>query len=122
MKTKFLSCLFAAAAAAMMLACGCEAREDDAEYMISISPAGGRLRSGASRVFTASGGVNYRWSLSDNSLGYLSASTGKSVRYTATDKSGTQTITVEGNLYSVYGEYQVDENTTTATATVLQGE
>lgn len=54
---------------------------------VSISPSDEiNLAEGQSQIYTASGGdgVNYTWSISDSSLGWLSTTKGPSTRYTST--------------------------------------
>jgi hypothetical protein len=62
---------------------------------LSLSATATTLSSdGAKSILTASGGTSpYTWSMSDDSLGGLSATTGNSVTYTR-NHSGTQVITV----------------------------
>jgi len=63
----------------------------------TIDIAGSSLSVGA----TASGGSgSYTWSLSNNSLGTLNATTGASVTYTANPVTGSQTITVRDSTDS----------------------
>lgn len=102
MKTKlpgFRIFSVAAASAAITLAtaifCGCESADS---YEISVKPGDATVTSASPKVaLTASGWRDYQWALSDTSLGYLSASKGASVVYTArsgTFVGGRQTITV----------------------------
>ena len=51
--------------------------------------------------FTASGGSNYRWSISDKSIGrieVINKSNNSEARYYAVTDSGTQRITVSGTV------------------------
>ena len=90
---------FAAFGAAIVLAaaaiCGCESADS---YEITVKPGDATVTSASPSVaLTASGWSDYQWSLSDTSLGYLSASKGASVVYTArsgTFLGGRQTVTV----------------------------
>jgi len=62
---------------------------------LAISPSGNiSMNVQAGQSFTASGGSgSYSWSLSNNSIGEISTTTGLSTKYTAT-ATGTQTISV----------------------------
>lgn len=101
MKTKLPGLKQAALLAALPLAalvaavCGCESADS---YEISVKPGDATVTSASPKVaLTASGWRDYQWALSDTSLGYLSASKGASVVYTArsgTFAGGRQTITV----------------------------
>lgn len=101
MKTKLPGLKQASLLAALPLAalvaavCGCESADS---YEISVKPGDATVTSASPKVaLTASGWRDYQWALSDTSLGYLSASKGASVVYTArsgTFAGGRQTITV----------------------------
>jgi len=61
---------------------------------LSVSPAIANVNSGSSQVFTASGGTApYTWSTSNNGIGSVSPTEGRSVTYSAT-AVGAQTLTV----------------------------
>ena len=110
----------AIAVAALVLA-GCESPDEDVDASISISPAGCELGLGKSRAFTAVGGRDYKWSLENKTIGYLSNSTGPTARYTAV-AAGTQTITVTATADSIEGGRLVTVKDCEATATVIQSE
>jgi len=77
----------------VLLFSGCET-ESVTQTDIKVEPNYAGLPVGQSMTLTASGWNNYRWSLSESSIGHLSAYTGRSVVYTATAGRGsTQTIT-----------------------------
>ena len=82
-------------ASALIVAGGCES-EGEYDSAISITPGSCQLSINQSKIFTASGGENYRWSVGDSSLGTISSSTGSSVTYTATSLAGNQVLTVTG--------------------------
>lgn len=115
---RFSACALAIAALAFT---GCESPDDDVDGYISISPSGCNIAAGQSRAFTANGGRDYKWSVSNPSLGYLSASSGTTVRYTATSESGTQTITVTGTAEGIESGMLTVVKDCEATATVNQG-
>ena len=80
---------------------------------ITISPTTQTLSNGGTQTFSASGGSGYTWTLSNRSLGELDRYEGESVTYTSKSSSGTQRITVSGN---------VGGQTKSATATVTHGD
>lgn len=63
---------------------------------LNISPGNATLSGGQTAEFTASGGYNYAWSLSDTSSGSLSSATGSKTTFTctATNTSAPKTITL----------------------------
>jgi hypothetical protein len=69
-------------AAGCILFVGCEA-ESANQAGITISPASATLSYGESVEFTASGWRDYKWSLTDASLGTLSRTSGDSTIYTS---------------------------------------
>ncbi len=77
---------------------GCET--DSAESDIRINPSAATVRTGQSITFTAEGGYDYKWSLSNNSIGYLSGSRGAVVVYTATGGGSNeqQTLTLTSTI------------------------
>lgn len=78
---------------------GCES--DSADQQITVSPGGATIAAGQAISFTASGGYDYTWSISDPNLGYLNTRTGPTVIYTASSSSSSgsvQTITVVSNI------------------------
>ncbi len=72
MKTFTLLSLLAMAALSVMVFSGCET--ESANAPVYINPSAATVSGGESVTFTAEGGYDYRWSLSDAALGYLSAS------------------------------------------------
>ena len=99
--------LCAISALALVIAGGCES-EKDYDSEIAISPVACKLNVNQSKVFTATGGENFRWSLKDPALGSLSSTAGSSVIYTATSLSGNQILTVTGT--NIYGEEKAAAN------------
>ena len=99
--------LCAISAAALVLAGGCES-EKDYDSEISISPAACKLNVNQSKVFTATGGENFRWTVSNPELGSLSSTAGSTVIYTATSLTGSQILTVTGE--NIYGEEKAAAN------------
>jgi hypothetical protein len=90
---------------AIALQTGCETQSAEGNS-VHIEPQVASLYEGQYQDFTASGGFSYTWSLSDESLGYLSSKTGPSVRYFSrvdpADNSGAtvQRLTVTSELGS----------------------
>ncbi len=80
MKYKYVGMSPMALAVSLLLA-GCEV--DSVSSRISVTPSSAVVRKGQSVRFHAEGGYDYRWSLSDHSLGILSQTTGDSVVYTS---------------------------------------
>ena len=99
--------LCAISALALVIAGGCES-EKGYDSEIAISPVACKLNVNQSKVFTATGGENFRWSLKDPALGSLSSTAGSSVIYTATSLSGNQILTVTGT--NIYGEEKAAAN------------
>ena len=99
--------LCAISAMALVMAGGCESEKDD-DSVISISPMSCKIKVHESRVFTASGGQNLRWTLKDPSLGTLSSTAGSTVTYVASSHSGDQILTVTGE--NAYGEEKSPAN------------
>ena len=99
--------LCAFSAMALVFAGGCESeKEDDSE--ISISPVSCKMKIYESKVFTATGGEKYNWTVQNPSLGTLSSTAGATVIYTASSQTGDQVITVSG--VNVYGEEKAAAN------------
>lgn len=89
--------LFSALAAiSLAFLAGCE-DEPIAGHAVEINPSYARVRLNQSVTLTASGGWNYRWTLDNRDAGTLSATTGRSVVYTARKEGVTQHVTVTGN-------------------------
>ena len=99
--------LCAVSVVALVIAAGCESEKDD-DSVISISPMSCKIKMHESRVFTASGGQNLRWTLKDPSLGTLSSTAGSTVTYVASSHSGDQILTVTGE--NAYGEEKSPAN------------
>jgi hypothetical protein len=63
---------------------GCDVSDaKSASEPITVEPASAVLAKGQSQEFTASGGYDYRWTLSDQSVGVLNPRTGNRVVFTA---------------------------------------
>ena len=77
---RLLSALGALAAAVLAFAPGCESSEAND---VTIAPGHATVSKGGSVVLSASGWGNFRWSLSNNDIGVLSATVGKRVVYTS---------------------------------------
>jgi len=79
---------------------GCESNSADTQ--VTIEPGGASIAAGQSIAFTASGGYDYTWSLSDGALGTLNTRTGPTVIYTASSSSSAsgsvQTLTVVSTI------------------------
>ena len=100
---------------------GCET-EPLSEHSMEITPNSANLMINESVTLTASGGWNYKWSLSDNTAGNLSRLTGQRVIYTATKEGVTQTVTVTGNGSTSNSSSNATDNAVfKATATIVQG-
>ncbi len=99
--------LCAISALALIIAGGCES-EKDYDSEITISPVTCKLSVNQSKVFTATGGENFRWTLKDPALGSLSSTAGSTVIYTATSLAGSQILTVTGT--NIYGEEKAAAN------------
>ncbi len=83
--------LCACTAVALAFSAGCESAEAND---VRISPGHAEVSKGGMVGLTASGWDNFRWTLSDDSIGTLSATVGRSVVYTATGSGeGTQRVT-----------------------------
>ena len=107
MYTRWFLC--AISAVALVFAGGCESEKDD-DSEISITPMSCKIKVHESRVFTASGGQNLRWSVQNPSLGTLSTTSGSTVTYMASSLSGDQILTVVGE--NAYGEEKSPANAT----------
>jgi hypothetical protein len=99
--------LCAVSAMALVIAGGCES-EKDYESEIAISPVACKIKVNESKVFTATGGENFQWSLKDPALGSISSTAGSTVIYTATSHAGNQILTVIGT--NIYGEEKAAAN------------
>ncbi len=109
--------LLAAAAAALAAALfsGCET-ESAATQTATVTPNYARLSKGQSVALSAAGGWNYRWTLSDDTFGYLDKTAGAKVTYTATKEGVTQTVTLQAVFSSDGSSYSQ------AQATIVQGD
>ena len=72
---------------------GCES--DSATTRIAIAPPSATISVGQSITFTASGGYDYAWSLSDSTLGTLSTTTGDATTYTSIHDPGPSNSVVQ---------------------------
>jgi hypothetical protein len=81
-------------AAALVVLAGCET-EPVSTMQVQVTPETATVYDGQSIEFTASGGVEYTWSLSDETLGILSTRHGAKTVYTSVkDANATQALTV----------------------------
>lgn len=97
MKTFTLLSLLAVMTLGVIVFVGCETESADAP--VHINPAAATVLKGESVTFTASGGYDYKWSLSNNEIGHLSTSTGKSTVYTSlSDTDNQQTLTLTSTI------------------------
>ena len=89
----FLCCL-----AVGFMACD----NESASNRITVEPPYVRLHKGESVTFTASGGYDYFWTLSDNALGRLNTRNGPRVIYTsfstASSSGAVQTVSVNATI------------------------
>lgn len=92
-----------AACASFLVLAGCEV--DSANSSVEITPANVRLSYGQAQNFTASGGYDYAWSLSDSSMGTLNPRTGPTVTYIhyGSTSNSVQTITVVSSVQAAGG-------------------
>jgi len=67
---------------------------DGSDLQVFITPPGATVSNNEKVQFTASGGRDYQWSLSDSSLGFLSTRTGKQTLYTANAVTPTGSVSV----------------------------
>lgn len=73
---------------ALLCSGGCEVKSA-AKVDVSVTPARAELRRGESVDLTASGWEDFRWTLSNNNIGTLSATVGRTVVYTSTRSGST---------------------------------
>jgi len=106
MKNKYLAASLAAMACLVLA--GCEA--DSVSSRISVTPSSATIRKGQSLTFHAEGGYDYQWSLSDHSLGVLSAATGDSVTYTSIYEPAEGSTAVQVLTCSSFVEGQAGSN------------
>lgn len=86
--------------ALVALPCLQSCETQDSGGAITITPAYAEIRAGQSITLTASGGINYTWSLATSGAGGLSRTTGNSVLFIAPSSLTTtteQVITVTSN-------------------------
>lgn len=127
MKRIGLVIVCALAALAPLFFLGCEA-ESTADLQLDLIPRSATLSNGQSAVFTVYGGFDYRWSLSDDTIGNLNIRTGNQVIYTDTStNSGTQYLTVQSYIIGASGSAPTNVVSTnqpstsaTITATIKQ--
>ena len=121
----FFICCFAAAASLLFL--GCEATSS-ADLQLLLNPRSASLHYGQQQKFTVSGGFDYRWSLSDETIGVLDTRSGNQVVYTDTStNSVNQILTVQSFISGASGNNPtniVSTNQVTggavASATIIQ--
>ncbi len=114
MKILIRACFLPTVLAALIAILGCET-ESASDNSVRITPARVRVNNGQQVQFTASGGFTYSWSISDSSLGFISAKTGPTTTYTANFSPPTNSVTVQTlTVTSVVGSGG-SNNTTTAT-------
>ena len=92
MKKILASILIPLAAACLLTICGCET--DSANAPVYITPSSVSVAPGQSVEFTASGGYDYKWGLSDGTLGTLSTRSGPITVYTAGSHIGSTNATL----------------------------
>ena len=103
MKAIWVVFICCCAAAASLLFIGCEATSS-ADLQLTLNPRSATLHSGDSQTFTVSGGFDYRWSLSDETIGVLDTRSGNKVVYTDTSTNGVnQTLTVQSFISGASG-------------------
>ena len=64
------------------------------DLQVFIMPPGATVNNGEKVQFTASGGFDYQWAISDSSLGFLSTRTGKHTVYTANNVTPTGSVSL----------------------------
>jgi hypothetical protein len=92
---------------------GCES--DSADEQVTITPGGATIAAGQSVSFTASGGYDYTWSISDPGLGTLNTRIGPTVVYTASSSStsgSVQTLTVVSTIEGASTSSDTSTNST----------
>jgi hypothetical protein len=99
--------------AAVFVQTGCET-ESASDNSLRVSPGRAKITNGQRIQFTASGGFDYSWAISDSTLGFLSSKVGASTVYTANFTAPTDGLTVQTlTVTSVVGSGG-SNNTTTA--------
>lgn len=104
-------------AALGLILAGCEASSPD-QAQIAIEPAHADIAVGQSITLNASGWHSYKWGLNDNNIGRLSATTGRSVTYTATG-GGTQTVTASAPTDAAPSSSTTSTNNPPQTSTTI---
>ena len=117
--TAFFSIPLIIAAFFLLIATGCETSSPD-EAQITIEPAYTTIRTGQSITLKASGWHRYKWSLKNNDIGRLSATTGETVVYTALE-SGTQTVFAHATTETVTTTGSGTNATTTSSSRIAGG-
>lgn len=88
-----------------VLLCSCDS--EPVSSSVEISPSSASIRQGQSILFTAMGGYDYRWSLSNNNLGVLSTGVGETTTYTSVADTGgtntTQVLTLVSTIEGAHG-------------------
>lgn len=110
-----------------LLFLGCEA-ESSADVELDLTPRRVTLKYLQSARFKVSGGFEYRWSLSDETLGELSNRSGDEVGYiNLSTNVGTQTITVRSFIIGASGNNPTNivntngiQSITSASAIIIQ--
>ncbi len=110
--------LCALAAAVLAFSAGCESAEAND---VTVSPGHATVSKGGSVTLSASGWDNFRWSLSNNDIGILSATVGRQVVYTSIAAGeATQRVTATAIGAGVGGSSSSSTNST-ATASAAVG-
>lgn len=100
-KTMKLFCTGSFALVLGLIWIGCEV--DPVASKVTIDPPSATISAGQSITFTASGGYDYRWSLSNHTLGTLSTTTGDTTTYTSlfdssSSNTAVQVLTVNSSI------------------------
>jgi len=114
---RLLSALGALAAAVLAFAPGCESSEAND---VTIAPGHATVSKGGSVVLSASGWGNFRWSLSNNDIGVLSATVGKRVVYTSiAEGENVQRVTATAIGSGATASTSSSSSTNATTATIV---
>ena len=117
MKSFTIFSLLAIMALSAILFVGCET--ESANAPVYINPSAATVHGGESVTFTAEGGYDYRWSLSDTTLGHLSTSTGPTTVYTAIGTNDQQTLTLNSTITGVNGGSSTNSFTYSKSTTAI---
>ena len=116
---RLLSALGAFAAAVLALAPGCESSEAND---VTIVPGHATVSKGGSVVLSGSGWDNFRWTLSNNDIGVLSATVGKQVVYTSiAEGENVQRVTATAIGSGVTASTRSSSSSTNATTATIVG-